>query len=338
MVANERFQEAVDLINSSDNALVTTHAKPDGDACGCVAVLCDALRALGKGAKPLMLSPIPQWYGFLFDENVPVLGEDLTVEQLQEGSLGEFDLTILVDVDSASQLAKFNDFLKQSGRPVLVIDHHFTADGLGDVGIKDPTAAATGLIVLELLKYAGWSITEKMAEALFVAVATDTGWFQFTNTDSRAFRACAELIDGGAKPTELYERLYNSFSEARFRLMVRMLNSVELHFGSRYASQELTREDLRQTGASHKDTESLINECHRMGSVKVSALFVELEDDRVRCSLRSKGGIDVCDIARKFGGGGHKTAAATYLPGPLYHAKRLILPQVERELARFEGS
>jgi phosphoesterase RecJ-like protein len=333
MVENERFQKVVDLINSSSSALVTTHAKPDGDACGCVAVLCDALRALGKTAKPLMLSPIPRWYEFLFDEKVPVLGEDISVEQLKDGSFGEFDLTILVDVDSATQLAKFNEYLKQSGRPVLVIDHHVTADGLGDVQVKDPSAAATGLIVLELLKYAGWPITEKMAEALFVAVATDTGWFQFDNTNHRVYESCAELVDIGAKPPDIHSKLYQNFSHERFQLMLCMLNSLELHLDGTYATQHILQRDFQLTGAKFEDTENLIDECRRIGTVKVSGLFVELTDGRVKCSLRSRGAVDVAAIVQKFGGGGHRMAAGARLPGPIENAKQLIFEQIAAQLS-----
>ncbi|UCG58121.1 MAG: bifunctional oligoribonuclease/PAP phosphatase NrnA [Phycisphaerales bacterium] len=333
MVAKDRFQEAVDLINSSGSVLVTTHAKPDGDACGCVAVLCDALRALGKTPQPLMLSPIPQWYQFLFDEKVPVLGEDIAAEQLKEGSLGEFDLTILVDVDSATQLAKFNEYLEQSGKPVLVIDHHVTADGLGDVQVKDPGAAGTGLIVLELLKYAGWPITEKMAEALFVAVATDTGWFQFDNTDHRVYESCAELVDIGAKPPDIHSKLYQNFSHERFKLMVTMLNSLELHLEGRYATQHILQRDFQLSGAKFEDTENLIDECRRIGTVKVSCLFVELKDGRVKCSLRSRGAVDVSAVAQKFGGGGHKMAAGAQLTGPLENAKQLVFEQIAAQLS-----
>jgi phosphoesterase RecJ-like protein len=223
--------------------------------------------------------------------------------------------------------------MRQSGAPVLVIDHHVTSDGLGDVELSDASAAATGLIVLDLIKHAGWPLTEKMAEALFVAIATDTGWFQFRNTDSRVHRACAEFIDAGAKPTQIYDSLYHNFSHARFKLMAAIFDSLELHLDDTYAAMHVSRQDFERTGAGYSDTENLINECHRIGTVKASALFVELEDGRVRCSLRSRGAIEVDQIAAMFGGGGHKMAAGTYLPGPLENARKLILDEVTRELS-----
>jgi len=332
MLNSSDFQKAVDLINKSNNCLLTTHTKPDGDACGCIVAMSDTLAALGKKVKALMLSPMPEWYDFLFAEKVPVLGEDVDLDQLTEGRFGEFDLIIIVDTNSFSQLPKFDQYLKQADKPVLIIDHHVTADGLGDVELVDSDAAATALIVYDLLKYAKWSVTEKIAEALFVAIATDTGWFQFRNTDSRVYRACAELIDAGAKPIEIHESLYQNFSHQRFKLMVAMLNTLELHLDGRYATQYLLQRDFEQTGATHKDTENLINECQRISTIEAVALFVELKDGRFRCSLRSTGGVDVSTIAARFGGGGHKMAAATYLPGPLENAKQLILEEVSKKL------
>jgi len=332
MVTNDDFKKAVDLINNSSNILLTAHTKPDGDACGCIVAISNVLESMGKKNTAIMLSSIPEWYDFLFSEKVPVLGEDVYLDQLTDGSFGEFDLIIIVDTNSSSQLPKFDQYLKQADKPVLIIDHHVTADGLGDMELIDSSAAATGLIVYDLLKYAKWPVTEKIAEVLFVAIATDTGWFQFSNTNSRVHRSCAQLIDAGAKPTEIYHSLYENFSHKRFKLLLAMLNTLELHFDSRYASQYISQMDFEQTGATHKDTEHLINECQRISTVEAVALFVELKDGRIRCSLRSTGGVDVSTIAAKFGGGGHKKAAATYLPSPLENAKQLILEEISQRL------
>jgi len=332
MTTTGDFQKAVELIEKSESILITTHIKPDGDACGSVVAMCDALGAAGRNIKPVLATPAPQWYEFLFAEKAAVLGEDIQVEELAAGRLGEFDLIIVVDADSFSQLGKFEEYLKQNDRPVLVIDHHVTSDGVGDAKLIDSTAAATGLIIFELLEHAGWAVTEKIAEALFVAIATDTGWFQFNNTDSRVHRAIAELIDAGAKPTPIYDKLYHNFSQARFGLMAAALNTLELHLDGRYATMQISQQDFQRTGTSYTDTENLINECHRIATVRASAMFVELKDGRIRCSLRSRGTINVSEIATKFGGGGHKMAAGTYLPGPMENAKNLILTEMQKRL------
>ncbi len=302
------------------------------------------LKGLGKTVRPLFVSPMPDWYGFLFEEKVPVLGEDVQVEDLACGRFGPVDLVVILDTNSNSQLPGFEDYLKQTSVPVLVVDHHVTSDGLGRVEIVDSTAAAAGLVLLEFLKQVGWRIESEAAEALFVAIATDTGWFHLRNTDSRVFRACAELIDLGVDTNDLYRRLFQTFSPARFKLMATLLDRVELHLDGRYASQYLMREDFERTGAAYRDTENMVNECQRIGSVMVAALFVELRDGRIRCSLRSRPDIQRCgggedeqavsvsEIAVKFGGGGHRMAAGTYLPAPMEHAMQLIRDEVAKRL------
>jgi len=337
VVNNKDFQKAVELIEKSGNILLTTHIKPDGDACGCLAAMYDVLTTLNKTVKLILPSEPPEWYEFLFTEKVPVLGKDVTLEQLKQGQFAKPDLIVLIDVNTYSQLPKFDEFLKQNDKTVLVIDHHVTTDGIGDVELVDTSAAATALIIYDLLKYANWPVSEKIAQSIFVAVATDTGWFQFSNTDSAVFRTCADLIESGVNPTEIYHDLYQSFSPQRFRLMGAMLNTLELHLNGRFATQYLLQADFEQTGATFKDTENLIDECRRISTVETAALFVELPDGRVKCSLRSRGTIDVRKIAKKFDGGGHTTAAGAHLPGPLKDAKQLILAEMEEQFKQLNN-
>lgn len=336
------FQRAVELINSAASCLVITHTKPDGDAIGCCAALNEALTSLGKKVQVLLLSPLPQWYAFLLDKKVPVLGLDLSPEDLAAGRLGSFDLIIIVDTNSLSQLPKLETYIKQKPAPVLVIDHHATGDALGDVEIIDARASAASLIVLELLKFARFSLTPKIAEALFIGASTDTGWFHFNNTNAGVLRACAELTGLGANPSQIYHKIYQSYSLQRFLLMTAMLNTLELHYNGRFATQYLTQQDFKKTGAKYEDTENLIDECQRIASVEVAALFVELPDGRIRCSLRSRPrpsqqgvegeAVDVCKIAQKFAGGGHPSAAGAYLNPPLEEAKKTILVLVRQLL------
>jgi len=333
MINDSDFKKALELLRQSNTCLITTHTRPDGDACGCCIALAETLAEQGKKPTILLLSELGEWYRFLFKTKPLILGDDLTADQLKSGSLGSFDLIIVVDTNSKSQLPNFDELLKNTDIPVLVIDHHQTSDGLGDIELIDTTASATSLIVLDLFKFASWPITPSIARALFTGIATDTGWFHFTNTDSRTFRSCAELIDAGADPSEIYHSVYQNYSVARFNLMLAVLNSLELHLAGRYASQHITQSDFERTGARYQDTENLIDECRRISSVEVAALFVESKDGRIRCSLRSRGPVDVCKIAQSLGGGGHTAAAGVFLPGPLENAKKTILNAVEKQLA-----
>jgi phosphoesterase RecJ-like protein len=332
MVDETDFRKAVELINSSTEVLLTSHTRPDGDACGSVRAMRDSLTHLGKKAQVLFLSPLASWYEFLFDPKAPILGNDITKDQLHAGHFHDCDLVIIIDTNSYVQLPDFDQWLKNAGKKVLVIDHHVTGDALGDVEIIDTTAAATGEIVLDLVKYAGWPLTPPIAEALFVALSTDTGWFRFGNADSRIFHCAAELIDAGARPNLLYGKMYQNFSPQRMKLMIRMLERLELHFDGRVATQCIMRSDFDETGATGPDTESLIDECQRLTSVEVAALFVELADGGFRCSLRSKTDVDVRKIAQTYGGGGHKVAAGVNLPGPFDKAKQIVLTALAKQL------
>ena len=336
MVSAADFQKAIELINKSNSILITTHTRPDGDACGSVAALCEVLTAAGKKPMPLLLSSVPEWYLFLFSDKPPVLDEDVTIDSFNAGRPGEPDLIILVDTNSNSQLPGFAEYLRQSRKTVLVIDHHVTADGLGDVELVDTAAAAAAVIVYDLLMFANWHLSPKAAEALFVAVSTDTGWFQFANTDSRVYKSCAGLIDAGANPTSIYHRLFQNYSCSRFRLMIAMLNTLQLHLNDRYAVQHLMQTDFQRTGAAAEDTESLIDQCRHIAAVEAAALFVESPDGRIRCSLRSSGAVDVREVAQSFGGGGHTMAAAAHLDGPLEKAKKLVFQQIERQFAEID--
>ncbi len=336
MVTSEDFQKAVELIDKAGNILVTTHIRPDGDACGCMIAVREALTKLGKEVKLLLLSPLPAWYEFIFEGDVPVLGEDVSLEQLQKGEFDQFDLVIIVDVNSENQLPGFAEYLKGQRKPVLAIDHHITSDGLGDVELIDSSAAATGLILYDLFKYANWEITTQIATALFVAIATDTGWFQFNNTDGRVYRRCAELFDAGVKPNEVYHNLYHNFSIGRFKLMTCMLNSLELHLDGRIATQQITQQDFQDTGADYSDTENLIDECRRVGSVQAAVLFVEATGGQIRCSLRSTGPIDVRKVAQQFGGGGHKMAAGVRLELTMEEAKEKIVETIKEQFKRLD--
>ena len=331
MPDNETFQQAVDLINDSKSVLLTTHIRPDGDACGCVRALMEVILQLGKKAQPLFMSPLAAWYEAIFDGNPSILGNDVQPEQLLQ-VYDEVDLIIMVDTDSRVQLPGFAEWLPDCGKKIIVIDHHITGDYLGDVKLVDTAAAAAGEVIFDLIKFAGWDITESIAESIFIALSTDTGWFKFGNTDSRIFHTAAALIDAGARPNEIYRLLYQSFTPARLYLMTRMLDHLQLHADARIATQYILRKDFDETGASGPDTENLIDECQRIETVEVAALFTELADGGFRCSLRSKGKVDVRRIAQKYGGGGHTLASGVNLKGPLDKAIQSIVDEITPQL------
>ncbi|MDD5011854.1 MAG: bifunctional oligoribonuclease/PAP phosphatase NrnA [Phycisphaerae bacterium] len=331
MSITDDFKKAVDLLNAKKSWLITSHTRPDGDAVGSIKALCETAKQFSKTAQPILLSPPARWYNNLFSPPVPVLGNDIKIEDLQTD---KYDLVIIVDTNSYVQLPEFDKWLKASKIPVLVIDHHVTGDGLGDVEIIDDTAAATGEIVYDLLKFAKWQITPVIAEALFIAISTDTGWFRFDNTDSRVLRNASALIELGAKPSAVYHEMFQNYSPERLKLLAKMLSKIELYHDGKIVLQSVSRADFDQTGATGPDTEDFVNESQRISTVEAAALFVELKDGGFRCSLRSNGSVDVQKIAKDLGGGGHKVASGVNLKGPLEEAKKLILEKIEKQLSK----
>lgn len=330
------YQAAIAMLEQARRVLITTHFKPDGDACGCLRAIAEYLTATGKTARPLVLSPLASWYAELFDTPVPVLGNDVRPEQLQQ-VYGDCDLMVIVDTNSLVQLPGLEAFIqaaRTAGAPkILVIDHHVTSDHLGDVELIDTQAAAAGEIVYDLFKTAGWTMTPRIAESIFIAVATDTGWFKYGNADSRIFHTAAELIGLGVHPNDIYRRLYQSFSPARLALMTRMLEHLQLHRDGRIATQYILRRDFDETGSSGPDTENLIDECQRISTVEAAILLVELADGRFRCSLRSKGKVNVRVVTQAYGGGGHTLAAGVTLDGPLETALNRLVEDVGRQIS-----
>jgi nanoRNase/pAp phosphatase (c-di-AMP/oligoRNAs hydrolase) len=330
----KQYKAALDLIDASKKAFITTHIRPDGDACGCVRAIMEGLSAMGKQVQPLLLSPLSSWYESIFPHKIPILGNDIKKEELA-AKYADIDLIIIVDTNSLVQLPGLEDWLKgfrASGKKILVIDHHVTSDNLGDVELIDDAASAAGEIVYDFFKAVGWAITPAVAEAIFIAVSTDTGWFKYGNADSRIFHTAADLIQIGVKPNEIFRRMYQSFTPSRLKLMTRMLEHLELHANGRVATQYILRKDFDETGSSGPDTENLIDECQRIQTVEVAVLFVELADGRFRCSLRSKGKVDVRKITQKFGGGGHTLASGVNLQGPFDSAKTSILQEILTQL------
>lgn len=331
MIDTTDFRKAIEMINNSTNVILTSHTRADGDACGSVRAMSDMLTWLGKKAHPIFLSPIAPWYEFLFEKKVPILGNDVSMEELDSEPYASCDLIIIIDTNSYVQLPEFDRWLRKTKKKVLVIDHHVTGDNLGDFELLDPTAAAAGEIIYDLIKYANWPISLDVAEALFVSIATDSGWFRFSNADARIYRSAAELIDLGVVAATVYQKLYQNFAPTRLKLMARMLSSLEMHCKDRVVFQHILRKDFDETGATGGETENLIDQCQQISSVRVAVLFVELKDG-FRCSLRSKSKLDVRKIAQKFGGGGHTMASGVNMAGPLEKAKKLILDEIQKQL------
>ena len=318
------YSQALACLKKAQSVLLTCHIRPDGDSLGSAVGLARMLNILGKSAQIILPSELPARYVFLFDGERPrVIKEDW-----RQASLAGFDTVVILDTSVEAQLEPQYEFLKGCNFPVLVIDHHLESENIGTIELLDPSAGAVGLMVAELFEAWPVELDVDSAKALFTAIATDTGWFRFSNADSRSYGQASRLLQAGARPSELYERLYMQVSPGKMRLVGKALDSLELFCEGRLACMSLLREDFRQSQAEQADSEDLINESMRIGSVIAAVMLTETENGTIRVSLRSKGQIDVARIAQRFGGGGHKLASGIQLAQGMAQAKEAIVSAI----------
>jgi phosphoesterase RecJ-like protein len=202
--------------------------------------------------------------------------------------------------------------------PKLVIDHHLTQEDWATAKLVVKEAAAAGEIVAELLEQWDVPLTEPIAKALFLAIASDTGWFHYSNTRPFTLRLAARLMEAGVDTDSLYQLLFQNERAERVTLQARAQQTLELLADQRLAVMSVAKGDFATAQASMADTEALINVPLQIRAVEVSILFVEpIDGGAIRISLRSKGKIDVSKFAEKFGGGGHARAAGLKVNGSI---------------------
>jgi phosphoesterase RecJ-like protein len=314
------------MIEGSERFVISSHVRPDADAIGSEIGLAGILESLGKSVRIINPSATPRHLAFLDPFGlVKKIGDGVTADEACAA-----DAHIVVDTSAWQQLVDVGAVLKRTTARKVVIDHHVSSDDLGALEFKDVTASATGMLITELAEFLGVPITRSTADALFCAIATDTGWFRFPN--ARTYRTAAGLIDAGVQPNLLYRQLYERSSAARLRLHAVVLNRVQFEFDSRLGHTYVLLKDFEETGAHPTDTEDLVNDCLKVEGVECGFILVEQRSGQIKASLRSRSGVNVAKVAEQFGGGGHKQAAGASLPRPLASAQATILQAMKTAL------
>ncbi|MEK7241278.1 MAG: DHHA1 domain-containing protein, partial [Planctomycetota bacterium] len=217
--------------------------------------------------------------------------------------------------------------------PIINIDHHLCGGNFGTVNWVDTGKCATGEMVYDLLRSTGWKITPRIAEALYVAIVTDTNRFTNPNTTSETLRAAAHLIDCGADPTEIGNHLYKANTYGQLQLAARATETMKFFGGKRIATIWLTREMMKEAHTPSIDTQDFPDIPASVEGVSVGVLLRELgEPNKVKVSLRSRDGVDVNRVAQKFGGGGHKGAAGCELQGTIEEVQGVVVKEIEKAL------
>jgi phosphoesterase RecJ-like protein len=306
--------ELLSFLKREDHFFIATHINPEADALGSALALAYALEALKKQTVMFVRDLVPDFYRFLPNN------EKFThsTSQIQPS---DYNL-ILLDCNTLDRAGIEGLNFKSS----LVIDHHETGKDFGDIKWVEPKAAATGMMIFYLLKELGSRITEEIAINLYSAIAIDTGTFRYSNTTAEVLNVSSELIQCGANPALISQNLYEMWSEKRFRLLILALNTLEIRNDIAFIS--VTRDMFKETGTGAEDTENFPGFPRMIGNIKLSVFFREISNDYWKVSLRSKGKINVAEIAESFGGGGHKNAAGFRFKGPLGSLKEVISKKV----------
>jgi phosphoesterase RecJ-like protein len=316
------WKELDQRINESRRILLTTHVRPDGDALGSELGLAELLRARGKSVEILNSSPTPARYRFL-DPDGTLFG---CIDPADPRPSSDPDLFIVVDTGTWSQLAGLAPYVRTIRYPKVVIDHHVSQDDLGALRLVDTSAAASGMMIYQAYRELGGTISAKAAEALFVAIAMDTGWMRHPNSSPQVFEAQAALVERGAKPHEIYRLLFEQNRVERLRMLGLLFERIERLVEGRLATSYLSWDDIIGMGAHPMETEDFINELMTLAGVQVAILFIGQADGGTKVSFRSRSSFDCSAFAERFGGGGHRAAAGASLAEAVTQAREVILP------------
>jgi bifunctional oligoribonuclease and PAP phosphatase NrnA len=321
------WQPLKQIIAEHDSFLLTSHCRADCDAIGSELAMAEILGSLGKRVRIVNGDEVPNHITFFDPENrVETLGDGVTAADLEE-----FDVLMVLDTSAWVQLGPMTEVVKQFAGKRVVVDHHVSQDDMQAVVFKDATAEATGRLVLGLSEALGVKLTPKLAEIIFTAIATDTGWFRFSSVTEGTFLALAKLVAAGANPPAVFAALYERHTLARLMLRARILANIESLADGRLMVTHVLQKDFTETGAETADTEDVINTLLTVAGSQVAVLFVELKKI-TKVSLRSRTDFDVRAVAERFGGGGHRAAAGIAFEGSIDAAKQAVLKVLLDEL------
>ncbi|MBB81059.1 MAG: hypothetical protein CMN02_08720 [Roseibacillus sp.] len=300
-----------EIVSKHENFVLLSHARPDGDAIGSVVALKAVLEELGKHVVGLNEDPVP--------DNLRFMRGSQGV-QCPSGSL---DAEVVIALDTANRERLGERCLDSlSGDQIWVnIDHHISNEKYGDYWLIDVRSAATAEILYAIIRELNWPLPDIARDALYVALSTDTGSFQYSNTSGRSHKMAADLVEQGLDVVALTSRLYHDYPLRRVELLRCLLETMQLSDDGRIAWWTLSRGTKKRIGIQAGDGEGLIDVLRAIQGVLVCGFIEEMDDGKIRFSLRSKNSsVNVCDICAQFGGGGHALAAGAKTAGPLDEA------------------
>ena len=316
-----RFTE---LIRSHQRFLLTSHVRPDCDALGSELGMAHVLEALGKDVRIVNGQATPPNIAFID----PAKRIGVIHQTVKPKDLDDREVLLVLDTSAWAQLGPMSEVVKATKAKKMILDHHLSSDDLGAEAFKNVQAEATGRLVIEAADHLGVTLTEKMATPLYAAIATDTGWYRFPSSTSETYRFAARLIDAGAKPSAIYNALYEQDTLGRMKLRGIILARIIAELDGRLAYTHVLLEDFQKTGSLPSDTEDAINMLLAIAGTQFAVIFVQLSADSYKISFRSRCQVDCSKLAEQFAGGGHKAAAGATITGSLADVQSRVLDAV----------
>jgi phosphoesterase RecJ-like protein len=321
---NASFEQIGDVFRRHQSFVLISHVRPDGDAIGSQLGLGFSLLAAGKSVRMFNEDGLPDNLGFL-------RGSD----RIERPPAEPVDAEVVIALDTATRprLGEACLHAASKGTLWLNIDHHISNPKYGDLNLIDSTSPATGEILYELITALDLPLPEESRDALYVAVSTDTGSFQYPSTTAKTYDMAADLIRRGLDVGAINSKTYDNHPFRRLALLRALLNTLELTADGMVAYWTLDEKTRVDLALNAEDSEGLIDMIRAIRGVQVAVFFEELPDGKSRVSMRSKDRrYDVCQIAAEFGGGGHALAAGIRMKDPLDQAKARVLAAIQRRI------
>jgi phosphoesterase RecJ-like protein len=308
-----------DAIRSRQRFVLSSHARPDGDAIGSELAMAYALRALGKEAHVINSDAAPSPLTAFPGVNDIEITDHVT---------GRFDAAIVMECGDLARtgVSGLDQFF------VINIDHHPGNTQYGAINWFDAGAAACGEMVFGLIGALGVPLSLEIATHIYLAILTDTGSFHYSSISPRTFEICRQALEAGVDPVIAARHVYNSNNLGYLKLFGSVLGAMQVDATGRIASIYLDHEMARAAGGSYEDTEGLINLPLTVKNIQAVVFFKLVEGNEYRVSMRSKGDIDIGSVAKEFGGGGHKNAAGCGVSGAIDSLRTLFVEKIEHAI------
>lgn len=310
-----------DFIQRNDKIIITAHETPDGDAIGSEMAMYHVLTALGKEVEVYNADPTSHKYHFIDPDSVIRI-----IRQEKDLPHPPDDYALLIlDTNDIHNIGQVYELVVERAKEYFFVDHHESDENFVSDNLVAESASSTCEILYDFFIDQGWEITFSIAQALYVGIVYDTGSFVYPKTGPKTFAVAHHLVSTGINPNYVYRRIYESNSISALRLQSLVLSTLELYYHQHVALTTMTGEMIKECNAIYEEADTIINVPLKSEAIRVSIFLKENEEGILRCSMRSKGNIDVAQIAQSFGGGGHKTAAGFKSKWPLDTLKGKVL-------------